>query len=137
MLGVELEFCILEFAKKNEMKKFYILLAAFCVTLSNPSVAMNGHDEVRSEIKAGVAITIAVKSSAGKPIKGALIKVIANKMVIAAGSTDESGTAAIKIASYGNQPVDIEISHALFRPTKIVNNGSGPWYTPPRKKSIS
>ena len=92
---------------------------SFSVVFNAPSVAMSNHNEINTEVKAGVAIVVAVKSSEGKPIKGALIKILSNKMVIAARSTDESGNAAIKIASYGNQAVDIEISHALFRPTKL------------------
>ena len=103
----------LGFAKINEMKRIYMLLAAFCFSLSAPVSAMNIEEGVTVEAKEGVAVTITVKSSTGKAVKGALIKVIANKMVIGAGSTDEGGNAAIKIASYGKQTVDIEVSHAL------------------------
>lgn len=101
------------------MKNIYLLFASLFVVFSVPSIAMTNHHEIKTEIKAGVAISVAVKSSEGKPIKGALIKIISNKMVIAAGSTDEGGNAALKISSYGNQAVDIEVSHALFRPANL------------------
>jgi flagellar biosynthesis GTPase FlhF len=72
------------------------------------------------EIKQGVAITFNVSSSAG-PVAGALIKITNNGMTIGAATTDATGKSTINIPQYNGQIVQIEVSHALYKSGKLID----------------
>jgi len=74
----------------------------------------------RSEIKEGVSITFNVSSGNG-PVAGALIKITNNGMTIGAATTDASGKSTISIPQYNGQIVQIEVSHALYKSGKLID----------------
>ncbi len=72
------------------MKKVYILVASLLVSFGSFSATTTLSEPVDQSIKAGVTITVSVKSS-DQAVKGALVKLVSERMVIGAGTTDESG----------------------------------------------
>ena len=102
------------------MKKIYILVSV--ILASSGAFAFNENPTVVStsvvDQKAGVDITITVNSN-GTVVKGALVKVVADKTVIGAGTTNESGSVSISIPTYGDQTVTIEVYHSLYKTDKL------------------
>ena len=95
------------------MKKIYVLVSV--ILASSGAFAFDGVSTTIinsvKEQRAGVEITITVNSN-GAVVKGALVKVVADKMVIGAGTTNESGAVSISIPTYGGQSVSIEVYHS-------------------------
>ena len=100
------------------MKKGYILVATMLVSFGSFSATTVVKNPMENEIKVGVSLTVSVKSD-GEPVKGALVKIVSNRMVIGAGTSDDSGNTKISIESYGDQLVTIEVFHSMYKSTKL------------------
>jgi hypothetical protein len=70
--------------------------------------------------KEAVTVTVQVLS-AGKPVKGALVKVVSlvGNITIGAGTTDEGGKAIVAIPTYNKQLISIQVSHSMFRENRL------------------
>jgi len=108
----------LGFQKKIKMKKLYVLVAVIMASFVTFASVAETSVAIENIAKEGVDVTIAVNSG-GETVKGALVKIVAQRMVIGAGTTDESGNVTINIASYGNQLVTIEVYHSLYKSQKL------------------
>jgi hypothetical protein len=104
------------------MKRIYILVSVILASSGafafseNPTIVAS----IVSEQKAGVDVTITVNSN-GTVVKGALVKIVADKTVIGAGTTSESGSVSISIPTYGDQIVTIEVYHSLYKIDKLAD----------------
>ena len=59
--------------------------------------------------------------SISKKNKVKAVKVVADKTVIGAGTTNESGSVSISIPTYGGQTVTIEVYHSLYKTDKLAD----------------
>ena len=108
------------------MKKSFIFASLlFCTSAVYASTTETTVVIEKSE-KEAITITINV-SSAGKPVKGALVRITSGTLSIGASSTNELGVATIAIPSYAKQLAIIEVSHSLYKTQKlpeiILENG--------------
>ena len=100
------------------MKKSFIFAGVlFCCSVAfGSNLVTNGLiNETRKE-----AITVTINiSCSGKPVKGALIKITSDGMPIGSSTSDDFGKATISIPTYGNQLVQIQIIHSLYKDSKM------------------
>lgn len=100
------------------MKKVYVLVAVVLASFGTFASTEGTIVSIENNIKEGVDVVISVTSD-GAAVKGALVKIVAERMVIGAGTTDEGGNVSINIASYGGQMVSIEVFHNLYKSDKL------------------
>ena len=100
------------------MKKSFIFASLlFCssVAFGSNLITNNLTNETRKE-----AITVTINiSSNGSPVKGALIRITSDGMPIGSSASDDFGKATISIPTYGNQFVQIQIIHSLYKDQKM------------------
>ena len=64
-----------------------------------------------------VSVSITVTAE-GNPVAGALVKILNEKTVVAAGTTNEMGIATIKLPTYSGEGLTIEVYHRLYKTSK-------------------
>ena len=100
------------------MKKTYILVSLALISFASFTTKANINPVIESHVNNSISITVSVKSGT-EVVKGALVKLVTDRMVIGAGTTDESGNTTINIQVYGGQPVTIEVFHSLYKSEKL------------------
>jgi len=88
-----------------------------------------------------VSVSITVTSD-GNPVSGALVKIVNEKTVVAAGTTNENGVAAIKLPTYSGEGVTIEVYHRLYKTSKkqavvLSDGGNVPFSLRSKSTAIS
>ena len=100
------------------MKKTYVFVAAMMTSFGSFATTVEPIVQIEQTAKEGIALTVNVTSN-GKPVKGALVKIVSNKMLIATGMTTENGTLSLQITNYGGQISTIEVFHSLYKKGNI------------------
>ena len=102
------------------MKKACFFIAVLMASFTG--IANSNEPPVSIEIseKAPVSVSI-IATHNGEPVQGALVKIVSNRIVIGAGTTDAQGKADVKIEKYNSQVVIIEVYHRLYKTKKSKN----------------
>ncbi|MDB4324367.1 hypothetical protein N9963_03115, partial [Crocinitomicaceae bacterium] len=102
----------------KKVKNLYLFVVVALTSWGSFAVSEKPINSSNWNIKEAVSVTVSLNNG-GNAVKGALIKIIGERIVIGAATSDESGNATINIASYGGQLVSIEVFHRLYKNDKL------------------